>query len=107
MCPGQKYFEVGASLLEALDAALAPLDPAPGEQRNIPTADEVRGILKDFAADPSPTPAPREPTAYLGNLKAAQQLCEIYFEIAAEEIGEDEVRHRRDKRIAAMAEGES
>ena len=53
--------------------------------------------------DPRPTlrPAPRCPKCGRwenppDNLTAAQQLCEIYFEIAAEAIGEDEVRKRRD-----------
>jgi len=30
-------------------------------------------------------------------LAAAKQLCEIYFNIAAEAIGEDEVRKKRDQ----------
>lgn len=34
--------------------------------------------------------------------KAAAELCRIYFEIAAEAIGEEEVRKQRDKRIAKM-----
>ena len=32
----------------------------------------------------------------------AEQLCRIYFEIAAETIGEDAVRQRRDTAIAAL-----
>lgn len=35
--------------------------------------------------------------------QAAQTLCEIYFEIAADAIGEDEVRRLRDERIDALA----
>lgn len=33
-------------------------------------------------------------------------LCRLYFDIAAEVIGEDEVRRRRDERIPAYARGE-
>lgn len=36
-------------------------------------------------------------------VKAAEALCKIYFDIAAEPLGEDEVRRRRD---AALASGE-
>jgi len=32
-------------------------------------------------------------------IKLAKKLCEIYFNIAAAEIGEDEVRRRRDEII--------
>ena len=32
-------------------------------------------------------------------IKSAKELCEIYFKIAADEIGEKEVRLRRDKII--------
>lgn len=34
-------------------------------------------------------------------LKAAERLCKIYFDIAAEILGEDEVRKRRDAAIDA------
>lgn len=40
---------------------------------------------------------------YLG---AAQSLCTVYFEIAAEALGEDEVRRRRDARIEGRKKGE-
>ena len=33
-------------------------------------------------------------------IEAAKELCEIYFNIAAEIIGEDEVRKRRDEVIS-------
>jgi hypothetical protein len=38
--------------------------------------------------------------AFYAGAGAAADLCRIYFEIAAECIGEDEVRKRRDARIA-------
>lgn len=34
-------------------------------------------------------------------LAGAEKLCRIYFEIAAEVVGEEEVRRRRDIRIQA------
>ena len=34
------------------------------------------------------------------SLEAAQKVCEIYFNIASEAIGEDEVRRRRDAVLA-------
>ncbi len=37
-----------------------------------------------------------------GALSQAEKLCRIYFEIAAETIGEDAVRRKRDQRIATM-----
>lgn len=41
--------------------------------------------------------APCESTACLRRqLAAAEKLCEIYFTIAAEALGQDEVRNRRD-----------
>ena len=42
--------------------------------------------------------------AFYAGAGAAADLCRIYFEIAAECIGDDEVRKRRDDRIA-NAEG--
>lgn len=39
-----------------------------------------------------------------GDMAAAERLCRIYFEIAAEAIGEDSVRAERDRRISALAE---
>lgn len=35
-------------------------------------------------------------------LRGAEELCRVYFEIAAEAIGEDEVRARRDSRVADL-----
>ena len=35
--------------------------------------------------------------------RAAEKLCRVYFEIAAEAVGEDAVRSERDRRIAAMS----
>lgn len=37
---------------------------------------------------------------YMKQKEAAKELCKIYFEIASEAIGEDEVRRRRDKIIS-------
>lgn len=39
-----------------------------------------------------------------GHLKAAQDICEVYFNIAAEAIGEDEVRRRRDAMLATAVD---
>jgi hypothetical protein len=38
--------------------------------------------------------------------RSAETLCRIYFEIAAEAVGEDKVRAERDRRIHATQEGE-
>ena len=38
--------------------------------------------------------------------RSAETLCRIYFEIAAEAVGEDKVRAERDRRIHAIQEGE-
>lgn len=37
-------------------------------------------------------------------IESAEWLCRLYFEIASECIGEDEVRKRRDSRIASRVE---
>lgn len=34
---------------------------------------------------------------------AAEKLCELYFNIAAEVLGEDEVRRRRDSKLPPAA----
>lgn len=39
------------------------------------------------------------------DLSAAEKLCRIYFEIAAEMVGEEEVRRRRDIRLQAAGSG--
>lgn len=49
--------------------------------------DQVRSFLKRKLVD--------EP-------KAAQRLCELYFNIAAEAVGEDEVRRRRDAALTKL-----
>lgn len=38
--------------------------------------------------------------------RSAETLCRIYFEIAAEAVGEDKVRAERDRRIHAAQDGE-
>lgn len=38
--------------------------------------------------------------------RSSETLCRIYFEIAAEAVGEDKVRAERDRRIHATQEGE-
>jgi hypothetical protein len=43
-----------------------------------------------------------QPASEAGEMAVAERLCKIYFEIAAECVGEDEVRRRRDERIAAI-----
>lgn len=60
-----------------------------GHHKDCPLANTIRAAVEEE----------REACAKI--MKAAEQLCEVYFEIAEELIGEDEVRKRRDEKINA------
>jgi hypothetical protein len=63
-----------------------------------------------FHADPeqikalaSEVAALSQPAGVADDMAVAEQLCRIYFEIAADALGEDVVRAERDRRISALA----
>lgn len=81
-----------------------PLDVWPPEDRDDrPGVEYIRADL--HATEIARLTRELEEAREVGRVReeAAQALCTIYFEIAADAIGEDEVRRLRDERIDALA----
>lgn len=101
-----KARDLAAALLSHPDLTVAVrLEPSGGEARVLP----IRGagcapLTARFlicARDPADQELDGQAKLFTSPARegAAERLCRIYFEIAAEALGEDEVRRRRDARI--------
>lgn len=90
-CPRCTKYHRRAQLAEA---ALAAMDPERLAQAGRSGGSIGRALLTWQA-----TKALEEREDARAKLSAAARLCRIYFEIAEEAIGEEEVRRRRDARM--------